>query len=140
MPRTKKTATKSAAAPLRYEAQPWKAADARRSNVDAAEYKHVVLYKRDSLYYVGLAKNLYWRLLGHTKNRHEGRWNRFAIFRIGRVRYLKDIETLLLRVAQPPGNMVSGHLHRDADLTNVLRRIQQDQTRRLKRIRKALWS
>ena len=96
------------------------------------------LYKRDSLYYVGLAKNLYWRLLGHTKNKHKGRWNRFAIFRIGRVRYLKDIETLLLRVAQPPGNVVSGHLHRDADLTRVLRKIQRDQTRRLNRIRKAL--
>ncbi|MBI5612913.1 MAG: GIY-YIG nuclease family protein [Gammaproteobacteria bacterium] len=96
------------------------------------------LYKRNRLYYVGLATNLYWRLLGHTKNKHKGKWNRFAIFRIGRVRYLKDIETLLLRVAEPPGNVVSGHLHRDADLTRVLRKIQQDQTRRLSRIRKAL--
>lgn len=96
------------------------------------------LYKRNSLYYVGLATNLYWRLLGHTKNKHKGKWNRFAIFRIGRVRYLKDIETLLLRVATPPGNAVSGHLHRDADLTRVLRKIQRDQTRRLTRIRKAL--
>lgn len=26
------------------------------------------LYKRDRLYYIGLANNLYWRLLGHTKN------------------------------------------------------------------------
>lgn len=96
------------------------------------------LYKRNRLYYVGLATNLYWRLLGHTKNKHRGKWNRFAIFRIGRVRYLKDIETLLLRVAEPPGNVVSGHLHRDADLTRVLRKIQRDQTRRLTRIRKAL--
>ena len=96
------------------------------------------LYRRNRLYYVGLATNLYWRLLGHTKNKHKGKWNRFAIFRIGRVRYLKDIETLLHRVAEPPGNAVSGHLHRDADLTRVLRKIQQDQTRRLTRIRKAL--
>src|SRR3989442_8090259 len=96
------------------------------------------LYKRKRLYYVGLAANLYWRLLGHTNNRHKGKWDRFAIFRIGRVRYLKDIETLLLRVAEPPGNVVSGHLHRDADLTRVLRKIQQDQARRLTRIRKAL--
>ena len=62
----------------------------------------------------------------------------FAIFRIGRVRYLTDIKTLLLRVAEPPGNAVSGHLHRDADLTRVLRKIQQDQARRLTRIRKSL--
>jgi hypothetical protein len=94
--------------------------------------------KKNRLYYVGLATNLYWRLLGHTKNKHKGKWDRFAIFRVDRVRYLKDIETLLLRVAQPPGNAVSGHLHRDADLTQVLRRIQREQLRRLKRIKKAI--
>ena len=96
------------------------------------------LYRKNTLYYVGLATNLYWRLKGHTKNRHKGKWDRFAIFRVDRVRYLKDIETLLLCVATPPGNKVSGHLHRDADLTRVLRRIQSEQLRRLKRIKRAM--
>ncbi|MBI4032017.1 MAG: GIY-YIG nuclease family protein, partial [Proteobacteria bacterium] len=96
------------------------------------------LYNGDDLYYVGLATNLYWRLLGHTKNKHRDKWDNFAIFRINRVRYLKDIETLLLRVAAPRGNVVSGHLHRDADLTRVLQRIQRDQMRKLKKIKKAL--
>ena len=96
------------------------------------------LYYKNALYDVGLATNLYWRLLGHTRNRHKGQWDSFAIFRVDRVRYLKDIETLLLCVAAPPGNRVSGHLHRDADLTRVLRRIQREQLRRLKRIKKAL--
>jgi len=96
------------------------------------------LYKKNRLYYVGLATNLYWRLLAHTKNRNKGKWDSFAIFRVDRVRYLKDIETLLLQVADPPGNVVSGHLHRDADLTRVLRRIQSEQLRRLKRIKKAM--
>ena len=81
------------------------------------------LYKRDRLYYIGLANNLYWRLLGHTKNRHKGKWDRFAIFRVGRVRYLKDMETLLLNVAKPPGNAVGGRLQRDADLTRIVKRI-----------------
>ena len=97
-----------------------------------------LLYRCKRLYYVGLATNLYWRLVGHTKNRHKGKWDSFAIFRVGRVRYLKDIESILLRVAAPPGNAVSGHFHRDADLTKVLKKIQREQTRRLKRIRKAL--
>jgi len=97
-----------------------------------------LLYKRKTLYYVGLATNLYWRLLGHTKDKHKGRWDSFAIFRVGRVRYLKDIESLLLRVARPPGNTVSGHFHRDADLTKVLKKIQSEQMRRLNRIRKVL--
>jgi hypothetical protein len=97
-----------------------------------------LLYKRKSLYYVGLANNLYWRLKGHTRNHHKGKWDSFAIFRVGRVRYLKDIESILLRVARPPGNAVGGHFHRDADLTRVLKRIQREQTRRLEKIRRAL--
>ena len=96
------------------------------------------LYKRNTLYYIGLAKNLYWRLVSHTKNKHKGRWDSFAIFRVGRVRYLKDVESLLLRAARPPGNAVSGHFHRDADLTKVLKHIRAEQMRRLKRIGRAL--
>ncbi len=97
-----------------------------------------LLYKRKKLYYVGLAKDLYWRLAGHTRDRHKGKWDSFAIFRVGRVRYLKDIESLLLRVASPPGNAVIGHFHRDSDLTKVLTKIQREQVRRLNRIRKVL--
>lgn len=97
-----------------------------------------VLYRRRSLYYIGLAKDLFWRLHSHTRDRHKKRWDRFAIYRIARVRYLKDIESLLLRVANPPGNAVVGKFHRDADVTKVLRRIQRQQTRTLNRIRKVL--
>ncbi len=96
------------------------------------------LYKKNRLYYVGLANNLFWRLHSHTRNRHKGKWDRFAIYRVDRVRYLKDIESLLLQVARPPGNVVSGHFHRDGDFTRVLRRIQSEQLRTLQRIRKVL--
>jgi GIY-YIG catalytic domain len=95
------------------------------------------LYNGERLYYVGLATNLYNRLRWHTKNRHRGKWDRFAIFRVRRVRYLKDMETLLLQVAEPPGNTLSGHLHRDADLTRILREVLRENTLRLKRLRKA---
>ena len=95
-----------------------------------------VLYKRNQLYYVGLATNLYWRLHSHTRNRHKHKWDRFAIFRINRVRYLKDIESMLLRIANPPGNFVSGKFHKDADLMKVLKGIQKKQVRTLNRIKK----
>ncbi|MGA2566443.1 MAG: GIY-YIG nuclease family protein [Pseudolabrys sp.] len=96
------------------------------------------LYKGKKLYYVGLANNLYNRLRAHTKNRHRHRWDRFAIFRVTRVRYLKDMETLLLQVAKPPGNSLSGHVHRDADLNRVLRQVMHESSMRLRRFRKAL--
>ena len=78
------------------------------------------LYKGKSLYYVGLARNLYGRLRHHTKDKHKNKWDAFAIFRVSRVSYLKDMETLLLQVARPRGNSLSGRLHRDADLTRIL--------------------
>src|SRR5689334_19987974 len=52
-----------------------------------------VLYKRDRLYYIGLARDLFWRLHSHTRDKHRHKWDRFAIYRIARVRYLKDIES-----------------------------------------------
>jgi predicted GIY-YIG superfamily endonuclease len=94
------------------------------------------LYHGERLYYVGLTNDLYNRLRWHTKDRHKGKWDRFAIFRVCRVRYLKDMETLLLQVAKPPGNSLSGHLHRDADLTRVLREVWRENTSRLKQMRK----
>jgi len=43
MPRKKKTTRRSSPATLSFEQQLWAAADALRNNMDAAEYKHVVL-------------------------------------------------------------------------------------------------
>jgi hypothetical protein len=97
------------------------------------------LYSGEHLYYVGLANDLYNRLRWNTKNRHRGKWDRFAIFRVRRVRLLKDMETLLLQVAEPPGNSVSGHLHRDADLTRV-QKVLRENKRRLNRLSKAFQS
>jgi hypothetical protein len=56
------------------------------------------------------------------------------------VRYLKDIESILLRVARPPGNAVKGHFHRDANLTKVLKKIQKETGTLLDWIKKALQS
>jgi len=94
------------------------------------------LYKKKKLYYVGLATNLHGRIRGHAKSK-KGRWDSFAIFRINRVGYLKDLETLLLRVAEPPGNKASGHLQRTQDFTRVLRKVHSEHLRRLRKLRKA---
>src|SRR6266702_1488413 len=74
------------------------------------------LYRKTRLYYVGLTNNLFGRVRWHLRDRHAGKWDSFVIFRIKRVNYLKDIETLLMQVVQPPGNRVKGKLPRDADI------------------------
>jgi hypothetical protein len=96
------------------------------------------LYRRNKLYYAGLTKDLQGRINRHQEDRHAGKWDSFVIFRIERVNYLKDVETLLLRVAEPPGNKSKGNVPRDANLNRVLREIQRERERALRRIRKAL--
>jgi hypothetical protein len=90
-----------------------------------------LLYKRKTLHYVGLAsKNLLGRLKDHQKDRHKGKWDRFVVYRIKSIRYLKDIETLLIGVLNPPGNAHEGRVPRDADMNRVLTRVLRKVNRR----------
>ena len=38
------------------------------------------LYKRDKLYYVGLATNMMNRVNHHLKDRHKGKWDGFSVY------------------------------------------------------------
>ncbi len=95
------------------------------------------LYRRNTLYYVGLTKNLWGRIRGHLRDRHRLRWDRFNIFLIKRVSHLKDIETLLQQVAEPPGNRVKGKVPRDSDLNRLFRDEIRAHERAIKRLRRA---
>lgn len=96
------------------------------------------LYHKDRLYYIGLTTNLLGRIKWHLKDRHTGKWDSFIIFRIQKVHYLKDIETLIHHLFDTPGNKVKGKVPRDADLNRVLREVLRDHERAIKDIRKAL--
>ena len=76
------------------------------------------LYQNKKLQYIGLSEtNVHKRVRGHWKNRNkEGhfkhlQWNEFSFYQIPfkkRVKYIKDIETLFLRIVNPPLNKRSG--------------------------------
>jgi hypothetical protein len=83
------------------------------------------LYRRDKLYYVGLATNLRNRLKAHLNDRHRGRWDRFSVYLTIDDRHLKEIESLAIRIAQPKGNRQSGKFARSDNLTPTLRRASQ---------------
>jgi hypothetical protein len=97
-----------------------------------------VLYKRKTLHYVGLAKNLLGRLKDHQRDKHKGKWDRFVVYRIKSVRYLKDIETLLIGLLDPPGNSQQGRVPQDADMNRVLRRVLKDGSSEMRVIQRAL--
>lgn len=96
------------------------------------------LYKKDKLYYVGLTTNLFGRIKWHMKDRHSGKWDSFVIFRIKRIDYLRDIETLITHLVKLPGNKVKGKVPRDADINRILRRILQEHNKEIQGISKAL--
>ena len=66
------------------------------------------LYKRNKLYYVGLANNLMNRLQNHLKDRHHGAWDRFSVYLTIKSLHIKELESLLIRVTDPPGNKIKG--------------------------------
>ena len=96
------------------------------------------LYQKNKLYYVGLTRNLFGRISWHLKDRHAGRWNQFIIFRIRRVNYLKDIETLLTHLVDTKGNRAKGKVPPDADISRVLRDILSLHKREIREIEKSL--
>ena len=73
-----------------------------------------ILYdKNGKVYYAGIStRSLRGRIRKHwARDRHKGKWSSFSFYQIGRERFIKDIETLLLRVyGLPKGNRVKGRL------------------------------
>ena len=80
------------------------------------------LYRRDTLYYVGLASNLMGRVRSHLKDRHKGLWDRFRVYLTRSDEHMRELETLVLRIARPKGNRVSGKLSGATDLKFALNR------------------
>jgi hypothetical protein len=90
------------------------------------------LYKGKDLYYVGLAKNLRSRLHGHIRDRHAEAWDHFNIYLTQGDEHLKELESLVLRIASPKGNRISGKFLGSSDLKGVFRkRIIDSQKREL---------
>jgi hypothetical protein len=98
-------------------------------HLDAEEYQKAlgkkergrgiyVLWRGNKIYYIGLSKtSLRRRLRTHAiKDRHKGKWDNFSFYQIGRTRFIKDIESLLIRVCRPDGNKIKGRFQKKNDL------------------------
>lgn len=67
------------------------------------------LYQDDRLYYVGLATDLRDRLNSHLRDHHGNSWNRFSVYLTIGDSHIHQLESLVLRIAQPNGNKLRGH-------------------------------
>lgn len=78
------------------------------------------LYKNDSLYYVGLASDLVTRLKAHLRDRHNRKWNRFSVYLTVHDDHMKEMESLMLRIASPSGNAQGGRFSGSRKLSGEL--------------------
>jgi hypothetical protein len=81
------------------------------------------LYRKDSLYYVGLASNLMVRLKAHLCDRHNGLWDRFSVYLTLRDDHIRELESLLLRIVALEGNKQRGTFVKSQNLHPVLNRL-----------------
>jgi len=119
MKRTKKTTDRSRLIKKHHEHVDW---SSYREALGRKEQGRgiYVLYEDDEVYYIGLStRSLRSRLAGHaTRDKHKGKWNNFSFFQIGRTRYIKDVESLLLRIVHPKGNKVAGTFKKKYNLAH----------------------
>jgi len=80
------------------------------------------LFSKHKLYYVGLASNLRNRLKTHLTDRHALTWDRFSVYLTIRDEQLHELETLVLRIASPKGNRLTGKFVRSQDLKPEFKR------------------
>jgi hypothetical protein len=80
------------------------------------------LYRGERLYYVGLAKNLRSRLKQHLKDRHRESWDRFSVYLTIGTSFIKEMESLLLRILKPQGNKQIGKFHKCQNMQRIFAR------------------
>jgi len=66
------------------------------------------LFRKGKLYYVGLASDLRHRLKHHLKGRHGERWDAFSVYLTIGDQHMRELESLILRISEPPGNKQLG--------------------------------
>lgn len=81
-----------------------------------------VLYRKNRVQYIGLAQNLRNRIKHHLRDRHADSWDRFSVYLTIADGHMKELESLLLRIAKPKGNRAGG---RFAKAENLNRRMKQ---------------
>jgi Uri superfamily endonuclease len=81
-----------------------------------------VLSKDGKPYYIGLAKKLPSRLRRHLKDRHANKWDHFNFYAIRSQKYVKDLESILIRVARPKGNRQLGGFGKGKNLRKRLQK------------------
>ena len=90
------------------------------------------LYDENELYYVGRATQLKRRVTQHLKDRHDASWTHFSLYLVSNDSHIGEIESLLVRIADPKGNSVKPKGRDSRKLPkNLVNLIKQEQKEEL---------
>lgn len=79
------------------------------------------LYDENELYYVGKSTDLKNRVKQHLKDRHLASWTHFSLYLVRKADHIGEIESLVIRVANPKGNTKK---YRTDKGTSLLKQLQ----------------
>ena len=93
------------------------------------------LYDDDELYYVGKSTDLKKRVKQHLRDRHLKSWTHFSFYLVRKAEHIHEIESLIVRIANPKGNRVIPKGKSRGPLLNQLKAMvvqrQRDELREL---------
>lgn len=79
------------------------------------------LYDENELYYVGKSTDLKNRVKQHLKDRHFASWTHFSLYLVRNADHISEIESLIIRVANPGGNTKK---YKNDKGTSLIRQLQ----------------
>jgi hypothetical protein len=88
------------------------------------------LYDGSELYYVGKSTELRKRVRNHLRDRHLASWTHFSLYLTRREEHIHEIESLLVRVANPKGNRVLPRGRSTGALLKKLRSLIKERQKR----------
>ena len=81
------------------------------------------LYDGNELYYVGKSTELRKRVRHHLRDRHLASWTHFSLYLVRREEHIHEMESLLVRIANPKGNRVVPQGRSTGALVKTLKRM-----------------
>ncbi len=78
------------------------------------------LYDENELYYVGKSTDLKNRVKQHLKDRHYASWSHFSLYLVRKADHVGEIESLIIRVANPKGNRKKYRTDKKSSLMKLL--------------------
>lgn len=79
------------------------------------------LYDDKELYYVGKSTDLRRRVRAHLRDKHLASWTHFSLYLVRKADHLDEIESILVRIANPRGNRVAPRGRSGSTLLRELR-------------------